>query len=356
MSNVLREELNKEDLMRYVGDTNQVFGIRKIEYSGGKENLVKAYEVNNGGGLRFSVNENKGLDIFDMSYRGTNLSFVSKAGLNSPYLADEQGMAYRCCLGAGFLYTAGLSNVGGFCEEKEAYHYAHGSMKNIPAENVSARTVWEGRECRLTVEGQMRESAFFGRNLLLHRRIETMAGSSAIHIHDSIENQDFEPAKLMLLYHMNIGFPLLDEGAELLADVTQSEVLSEHTASHDMDYRIMTAPQDGNEEYLYAHILKKNADGTAAAGIFNKKKNLGLYIRYDVEILKYLIEWKCMRSGDYALGILPSTCRPVGRNKAMENGDIIELKPFEKAELDLEIGITEDKEELLCLMEKGEGK
>lgn len=356
MSNVLREELNKEDLMRYVGDTNQVFGIRKIEYSGGKENLVKAYEVNNGGGLRFSVNENKGLDIFDMSYRGTNLSFVSKAGLNSPYIADEQGLSYRCSLGAGFLYTAGLSNVGGFCEEKETYHYAHGSMKNIPAENVSARTVWEGQKCRIAIEGQMRESAFFGRNLLLQRRIETMAGSRVLHIYDCIENQDFEPARLMLLYHMNIGFPLLAEGAELLAHVVESETLSKHTALHDVDYRIMTAPQDGNEEYLYAHILKKNADGTAAAGLFNKKRKLGIYVRYNAEILKYLVEWKSMKSGDYALGILPSTCRPVGRNNAIENGDVIELKPFGKMETDMEIGITEDKEELLCLMENGEGK
>jgi hypothetical protein len=345
MAELWGKTLTRAELLRRTGSGGQLFGIRPFAFTAGPESLLRGFEINTGGGLVLTVDESKALDLFQLSWRGVNLGFVSKAGLHAPWLCDENGMSYRRCLGAGFLYTAGLSNVGMFCEDGEDYHYAHGAVKNVPAEHVCSRESWQGDECTLSLEGDVREAAFFGRNLLLHRVISANVGARSFRIRDTIENQDFSPAQLMLLYHMNLGYPLLDEGTELLARTRSTEPMSEHTRT-DRDWRVMNAPSDGNEEYLYAHTPCADESGIMSAAVFNDRLGFGLEIRYPVRYLRYLIEWKCMKSGDYALGLLPSTCKPVGRLRAAREDQFTTLAPLEKIELELEIRILESRREL----------
>ena len=345
MPKLFGKELTRSELLRRVGEVNQVFGIRPVAYAGGKADGMRCLEVNNGGGLRLTVAESKAMDLLQLSWKGINLGFETKAGIHAPWLSDEVGMSYRRNLGAGFLYTAGLYNVGGFCEEENEYHYAHGALKNTPAQQVSSHAKWEGDECTLTVEGQVQESAFFGRNLVLDRKIITAVGSNTFTMCDTIENQDFAPAQIMLLYHMNLGFPLLDEGTRMIMKAKTTEAMSQHTIT-DPDWQIMPAPMDNNPEYLYVHEPEVDADGLARAAAFNDRLGLGLEVTFDPKVLPYLVEWKCMKSGDYALGILPSTCKPIGRPAAAEQGELVTLQPFEKLELTLKIRILEHPEDL----------
>ena len=121
-----------------------------------------------------------------------------------------------------------------------------------------------------------------------------------------------------------------------------TEAMSAHTLN-DPDWRIMPAPMDNNPEYLYVHEPEVDEDGLARAAAFNDRLGLGLEITFDPKVLPYLVEWKCMKSGDYALGILPSTCKPIGRPAAAEQGELVTLQPFEKLELTLKIRILEQK-------------
>ena len=345
MAEIWGQSLTRKEMLRHVGSLDQLFGIRPVLLGGGKETMLRCLEVHNGGGLQLTIAESCAMDLLQLSWRGMPLGFTSKAGIHAPWLSDYVGMSYRRSLGAGFLYTAGLSNVGGACEEETEYHYAHGALKTTPAEHVSARMEWQGDDCTLIAEGEVRESAFFGRNLLLHRTISTRVGSRSVTIRDRLENQDFSPVEIMLLYHMNLGYPLLDDGAELLLDPVHTEALSEHTRE-DPDWRRMIPPIDGNEEYLYAHQVQPGPDGFVHAAVFNPRLGFGLELRYRSELLRYLIEWKCMRSGDYALGVLPSTCKPIGRTAAAEAGQLTTLQPLEPVELELGIRILESRSEL----------
>lgn len=349
MPEIFGKYLSRQDYMRRVGDAGQAFGIRAVEYAAGKRSLIRAYEVEPASGLRFTVAESKGLDLLSLSYRGVPFSFITKASISSPWIADEQGMAYRGSLGAGFMYTAGLSNVGGPCEEGGFYHYAHGALKNLPAENVSWRTDWDGDDCTLRIGGDVRDAQFFGRNLLLHREISARVGEKRLFIEDAIENQGFSAEQLMLLYHMNLGFPILDADAVLYAPVAAREALTPHTRAHDADYARMVPPIDNHEEYLHALTLKSGADGRTLCAVYNPRLNLGLYLRYNVDPLRYLIEWKCMSSGDYALGVLPSTCKPLGRSADRACGEARALAPFEPLTAKLEIGVIDGAAELGAL-------
>ncbi len=342
---VFNRPLTKKEYLARVGDIGQSFGIRAMRYDAGKASFIRAFDVETAGGLRFSVNESKSLDLFDLSYNGKRLSFVTKAALSSPWIAEEQGMAYRNNLGAGFLYTAGLSNVGMGCEDGGFYHNVHGNLKNLPAENVCSETLWNGDDCTLRIAGDVRDSAFFGRNLFLHREITAKVGEKRLFIDDTIDNQGFAPEQIMLLYHMNLGFPLLEEGTEIIAPIKECEPMSEHTKLFDADYAKMTAPIDNNEEYLYALKLFSDKQGFTCCAAYNSVLRLGLYVRFNSDILRYLILWKNMSSGDYALGMLPSTCKPIGREADRQSGEAKMLEPFDSFQTHLEIGIIDGENE-----------
>ena len=65
-------------------------------------------------------------------------------------------------------------------------------------------------------EGEVKQSAVFGEQLVLHRRVEATVGGTSLRIADEVENVGHERTSHMLLYHCNVGFPVVDEGSELL--------------------------------------------------------------------------------------------------------------------------------------------
>lgn len=330
-------------LLRKVGNLEQLFSVRHVEYLDGKENLVRAFEVNTGGGLEFSVLENKCLDLYSLRFRGINCGFISKAGLSSAYLADQRGLSYRATQGCGMLYTAGLANVGIACADESGEQYYHGCIKNSATKHTAVTCDWVDRDYVMRISGQIPESAFWGRNLVLKRTIQAIGGSSRLTIDDVIENQNFTPDQLMLLYHFNIGYPLLDEGAVVYAPIVHTTPLSPYAAREIGSYSTMGAPIDGDDETVYLHQVRRDDRGFSAAALWNPKLQLGIYIRFRGEALKYLVQWKTRRSGDYAMGLLPASFSPVGREQAAKERGLFPLAPFASTGIQLEIGILEDE-------------
>ena len=336
----------RADYLRHVGLDTQAFGIRAMEYRTGDANLVKTFEVDTGAGLTFSVNENKGMDIFRMSYRGVNLGFISKAGLHSPYNVNPESDAFRYTQGCGMLYTAGVSNVGAAGADEKGLHCAHGNLKNSAAVNVCAAGEWQNDEYEMLLSGEMREASFYGRNLVSKRTIRTRAGSKSIFMEDLIENRDFEEDQVMLLYHLNAGFPFLSEGVRFYAPVDSISGATPRSVEMLGEYDVASAPKDGKEEYVYTLQMKSNANGMSGSALWNDDLQIGLYIRFDTRVLNRFVEWKCMRSGDYAMGMLAANCYPFGRAYAAQNEAWTRLKPFEKIKTHLEIGVLEGTGEL----------
>ena len=340
----------RADYLRHVGIDSQAFGIRAMEYRSGDANLIKTFEVDTGAGLSFSVNENKGMDIFKMSYKGINLGFMSKAGLHSPYNVNPESEAFRYTQGCGMLYTAGVSNVGGSCVDDKGIYCAHGNLKNSAAVNVCAEGEWQGNEYRMTISGEMREASFYGRNLVSKRTIRSIAGSKSLVIEDLIENRDFEEDQVMLLYHLNSGFPFLSEGVRLYAPVEKVQGSTPKSVEMLDEYALASAPIDGEEEYVYTIHLRHDKDEMSGSVLWNDDLKIGLYIKFDTRALNRFVEWKCMRSGDYAMGMLAANCYPFGRAYAAENEAWTRLKPFEKLKTHLEIGALDGTDELAAFL------
>lgn len=79
MSIFIQKGISKKEILKQVGNIEQIAFIRELEMKSGKASGTKLFEVVNGGGLEFTVLGDKCLDIFELRYRGVPFHYLSKA-------------------------------------------------------------------------------------------------------------------------------------------------------------------------------------------------------------------------------------------------------------------------------------
>lgn len=347
MANYLGKDLTKEELLKRIGNISQIASVKPYEMTEGKARGLKAYDVVTGSGLDFTVLEGKCLDIFSMKYNGINLNFVSKPGIVSPEYFNPYGVEFLKSFQGGMLYTCGLMNVGSACSDEGCDLCLHGRIGHTPAEKVSVLSTWKDDDYILEIAGEMREGALFNENLVLKRLISTSLGAKSVNIFDEVENQGFEEQPLMILYHFNIGYPLLDEGSLFLVPDIEVVPRDKEAKKGIDEFGKLTAPVDHFKEHVFYHRVAADPDGNTFAGIINERLGIGLYIKYNVFQLPRLIQWKSMASGDYVLGIEPANCYVEGRVKEKERGTLKKIAPMEKVRFSVEVGVLDGIAEII---------
>ncbi len=240
------------------------------------------------GALELLFNKDNALDIVWANFKGVNLSFLSKNGLNDgtrDFVGNFEG---------GFLYTCGMDNVSGCVADKPV----HGSLHYTKTNNAYHYE----KDGVIYVCGEVKESALFGKNLVLHRTYKIT--ESSLEINDTVENADFRESEYVLLYHVNYGYPFLDECLQLDIPAVQSEPLTEIAKKRQAEMLNITAPIDGNDEDVYYHTLSQGK-----IRLHNPDVNVTIGMEYDVADFPVTLQWKSMISGDYALGIEPALTR-----------------------------------------------
>ena len=198
-------------LLKRLGNIEQIAGIRVATLRHGRGAGLDIAEFYNAAGLRFSVVPGRCMDLFDLSYKGMNLSFQSKNGLISGASFESAPNSFCDEWPGGMLATCGLDNVGEGYDDGAIYP-THGRIASIPADHFGTTAGWEGEDYVLRAAGQMQQTRLFGRNLLLERTVQTTLYSSALTITDRLTNREPEDEPFMLLYHFNFGYPLLNDG------------------------------------------------------------------------------------------------------------------------------------------------
>lgn len=342
---------DRAHLMRRMGDVSQLAGLKRYELSDGKARGVEAVDVWTGSGWAFTVLPGRGMDIAWASYQGVPVGYMSKTGIASPAYYESEGFRWLRNFFAGLLTTCGLSNAGMPCTDKDSLlgteeHGLHGRISNMGADHVCVREEWCGDQFRMTVSGRLREARLFGENLTLTREISTGMGERRLRIRDVIENEGFAPQPVMILYHVNLGYPLLDDGSRLVCNsrtITANTPLAE--SERDRYHRI-GPPVAGAVERLYFHDPVADADGQSAVALVNDKLELGAYVRFNRTQLPNLIQWKQLADAEYVLGLEPANCLPVGRVQQRERGGLEILQSGQKKTIELEIGILDGKDAL----------
>lgn len=341
MANIFGKNYTKAQLLDRMGHIGSIAGIRQIEYKDGFAQGMRAYEVVNGP-LRFVAFIDKCLDIGELYYNGIPMHYTARPGVMSGGRWYDGVNAPRSIMG-GMMFTCGLSNVGPIQQMPNGQTQPqHGFIRNTPTELHGARTWWDGDDYYLELSATVREGSLFGTNLVLRRTITTKLGETAVHVRDEIENESStDGVPLMLMYHCNAGFPLLDADSrlEIQPESTDCRDSAAEDGLKEEGYDVFGEPIVGFAEQVFYHKLR--AEGhSCAARMVNPSRNLALTVRFDNRELPYLIHWKCKDAGNYVTGIEPSNCHPEGVHKEAENGTLRTLAAHERIRtaLDFECG------------------
>jgi len=327
-----------------ISDMAQIAGIRSMDVKSGKAKGNGILEVYNEAGLRFSVLPDQCLDIFDLHFRGINIGFPSKTGLQSNAFFNALGAEFSYYWRAGMLYTCGLANAGPPCEDGGVWRTEHGRIGMTPAENVCAKAFWEGERYRLRISGEMREGMICGYDMKLVRQIETERNAKEIRITDTVINQRPVSEEFMLLYHVNFGYPLLDEGVRLVKGKGGVSPRTGRAAEGIKEWNRVSGPEDVYEEQCFFHENTADDAGFAYFGIINDKLGLGAYIKYSLATLPVVVEWKNLQAHDYVVALEPSNSYIMGRHSERENGTLPKLEGYGEAEHTVCVGFLEGEE------------
>jgi hypothetical protein len=340
MTELFGRKVTKGSLMRRVGDISQVAGVRSYTMRQGRADGVKAVDVKTQA-LNFTVLMDRGMDIAWADYKGVPLSYISNTGICSPALFEEPGKGFLRNFTAGLLTTCGLSSFGAPSTDEGEALGLHGRISNIAAENESIYAEWEGDDYLMRVRGKMRESRVFGENITLTREIETRLLSDSLIIRDTVENCGFNVQPMMLLYHINFGYPIVDKETVLVQSSTHVTARDDEAASGLDKFNVFDDPQPDYYEQVFYHDMEPDEQGRVTACLFNKSLGLGAYVRFYKQQLPVMCEWKQIGEGEYVVGLEPGTGYPEGRARARELGQIVFMQPGEKKEIQIEIGVTQ---------------
>lgn len=329
----MAESFDKAFLYPRLGNMVQLASVRRLLADDGKGRGMRVLEFDNGSGLRFTVYPDRGMDIGAASYNGTPLAWMSCNGDVAPQFYDANGFEWLRTWPGGLLTGCGLTNVGGPNDAPGGPHGLHGRISHTPAAEVNASASWtDAKTYELAASGRVNQSKVFGEKLSLTRRIATRLGSASIEVCDTVENLGFESAPLMLLYHMNFGWPLVDDGAVLEAVPHEVTPQTAHAAAGLQEWMRAAAPTPGFNEQVYYHAIPPGEDGLASIRLANPALGLAVRVAFRTAELPHLIQWKMMGQGEYVMGLEPANCFPEGQERIASRGVLRHLNPGERIE------------------------
>lgn len=265
----------------------QAASLRRYTLTDGAEKGLEVIDCDNGR-LRFLLGVSKALDVMQLYDRGVNVSFLSKNGFTPrelPFVRRFEG---------GMLYTCGLDCIGDMTG-----HELHGNLHNTPARVLRATCDEQG----ITVEAEVALTALFGENLLLKRRFFSPVGGDVLYLEDTLVNRGYRDEEYCLLYHVNLGYPLLEAGARIEADVAECRPRTPWSAACMQEAFTVTEPLPGREENCYFMTLRR-----PEISLVNERAEKIFTLSYSQETLPCFTLWKSMACGDYAVGLEPCTC------------------------------------------------
>jgi hypothetical protein len=342
MAKLWGREYSRAELLRRVGDISQVASAQPVELVDGNQRGCRCVNLRNAAGLDFSVVTERGMAITDLRFQGVPLAFLTPVGSVHPaYGGDLRGLDFLRTWPGGFLTPCGLTQVGSPVRDGGEELGLHGWLAGIPARNVAWGGEWRDDDYQVGVRGVVRETAMFGWNVELTRRIWTGLSDASFWVEDRVENLGYTPAPLMILQHINLGFPLVD--------VTTRLELPSHTtlprtevARGGLEQCLeFQEPTHGYSEQVFYHTLEPDAQGQVDVRLVNPAfdggRGLGVSLRYAVADYPVLTEWKQMGEGLYAVGVEPGNCRVEGRVVERERGTLQTLQPGEARSFRLQV-------------------
>ena len=306
----------------------QVGGVEAYTLADGEGRGVRTLCVNTGGGLRYRVLVDRGLDVDQAFHNQHRLGFLTHKGVTPPRRAHDRGIDWLKGFPGGLLTSCGPFNIGPPGDDAGEQLGLHGTHSNTAAtiESVVQPDPRAGRP-DMSITGVVRYGSLFGPLLELRRTITSTLGTNVIRFTDEFFNGGNTDAPHAWLLHINFGYPLVDEGGEFCYDAVKvepnevSEAVSRFRKG--VDPKRVPAPLDAhrgfNESVAYLYP-RADRSGRATVGIVNRKLGLGVAVRYSTTEFPRCVNWQHWGPGEYVTALEPANGTVRGRWKDREDG------------------------------------
>ena len=334
----------------YIGHPSQLLRVNDYFCADGFAKGMRATDLNNGP-LAVTICADKGMDLPYVSYRGYNLGYITPSGLVAPAFYDDRGDGFLRGFFAGFLTTCGLTHMGAPCSEGGREYGMHGRINNTPAEQYGVSLDQGPDGMRAAASGLMRQGVLFGEHLTLRRQLILDSGKRSFSFTDTVSNHGFARQQHMILYHFNLGYPLLSEDAELILPSASAQPRDAQAQAGLAERLKITPPSPGYQEQCFFCRMRKDTAGRSFAGLYNHRLGFGVLIHYDAELLDHFTQWKLLGAGEYALGLEPGNATPLGVAAERALGHVKVLEPQQQRVYRFRIDIIEGSGELSAAKE-----
>lgn len=287
--------------------------------------------VHNSSGLTFSLLPDRGLDIWSAHFHGLPLTWLSPG---APHRADY-GSGWLRQFNGGLLTTCGLTHVGPSEQDDLTGEQRdlHGNATRLPAQGLTV----DLDDDTLTIRAELVESRLFAEQLHVQRAYRLTLGEPSITLTDVVTNRGDQPTPLMLLYHVNVGYPLVRAGSRLVID-SEVRARDEAAAAGLAAWAIYDAPTPAYAEQVFFHTVRGHPHAQAAL----VNDDLALRLIWDTTHAPHFTQWKNTRQGAYVCGLEPGNCIPEGQNSARRHGRLVVLAPAEQQRFQLQLSLTRD--------------
>ncbi len=304
---------------KYIGHANQLYGVEEMILCTGKGKGMKMLQVRNGSGLELMISADRCADIVKISFKGDNLSYFSPCGYVAPAYYEKDGISFLKSFTAGFITTCGLTNVGNPCVDEGEEFGLHGGISNTPCDNIYHYI----KDDKIHICAEIRDARMFSHNFILEREYVIPLFENVLEMTDTIKNIGSTTAPVQLLYHCNLGYPLLDESTQFTIPSIEVKGRDDYAEAHIADCLKTQKPEKGYQEMCFYHKM----EGIAKVSVYNPNIKKGLDMIYDTKELGCFTQWKLMGEYDYVMGIEPGNAHPDGRDVMRKNNTLEMLEP-----------------------------
>ena len=319
--------------------------VRNRRLAGGRRDGVTLVELV-AGDTTAVVLPDRGLGIWRVRAGGTDLGWQSPvAGPVHPRfvpLGETSGIGWL----DGFdelVARCGLVSNGApdFDASGRLRHGLHGRIANLPAHELSVTL--DETAGTVTITGAVDETRFLVHSLRMTTSLTLRADRPGIAWTDTVTNLSGRPTTMQMLYHVNLGPPLLGAGAEVVAAVAELAPRDAAAVADVPTWNRYDAPRAGRGEEVHFARLVPDASGRATALLVAPGGGRAAALSWQAATLPCFTLWKNQGSlaDGYVTGLEPATNQPNPRSFEESQGRVVSLASGASITFDLAIDLLE---------------
>jgi hypothetical protein len=333
---------DNDELRHRAIDPARIAGVSPIVFDDPPRRGARALQVRNATGLGLTLIPERGLDASELLYGGVPLTWYGPGNAAPSSNLDPSVDAFDRTFFGGLVTTCGMDAFGPPGQDGFGAWPQHGHFNHLAARDVRYGTIGERSAATIEIRGTILQFAMFGAALRIERTWKIGMYENTVTLHDRVSNDGGREQPHMLLYHCNVGWPMLDERMHWRVDASHSTPRDE-VAAKAFDERFLGgAPQDAFNEQVFVHDPLPGDDGWARATAINEQLQggLALSIAYQPVQLPALFSWRMLGYGTYVMAVEPANCANVrGRAAAAADRSLPMLDPGEARDYELRFSV-----------------